>query len=70
VEPQRLLQSVKQPLLTALQCAQLLEGIDFLTGTHGWTSGAMADADIDEAVARWGRALHRVVAEGHLARKA
>jgi len=70
VEPQRLLQSVKQPLLTALQCAQLLEGIDFLTGTHGWTSGAMADADIDEAVARWGRALHRVVAEGHLAGKA
>jgi hypothetical protein len=70
VDPQRLLQSVKQPLLTALQCAQLLEGIDFLSGTHGWTSGVMTDADMDEAVLRWRRALHRVIAEGHLAGKA
>jgi glutamate-1-semialdehyde 2,1-aminomutase len=70
VDPQRLLQNIKQPLLKALQCAQLLEGVDFLTGTHGWTSGVMTEADMDEAVLRWGRALHRVIAEGHLAGKA
>jgi len=70
VAPQRLLQSVTQPLLKALQCAQLLEGIDFLTGTHGWTSGVMTEADMDDAVLRWARALHRVIAEGHLAGKA
>mgnify|MGYP001050128834 FL=1 len=69
VPPRRLLESIKQPLLKALQCAQLLEGIDFLGGTHGWTSAAMTEADMDEAVRRWARALHRVVAEGHLAGK-
>lgn len=70
VDPQRLLQSIKQPLLKALQCAQLLEGIDFLSGTHGWTSGVMTVADMDEAVRRWERALHRVIAGGFLAGKA
>ena len=69
-DPARLLQKVKQPLLTSLQCAQLNEGIDFLAGTHGWTSGVMTEADMDEALLRWERALHRVVAEGHLAGKA
>ena len=70
VDPQRLLVNVKQPLLKALQCAQLLEGIDLLSCTHGWTSGIMTEADIDEAVARWERALHRVIAEGYLTGKA
>jgi glutamate-1-semialdehyde 2,1-aminomutase len=66
VDDQRLLQNIKQPLLKALQCAQLLEGLDLLTGTHGWTSGVMTEADVDEAVLRWERALHRVIAEGYL----
>jgi hypothetical protein len=70
VDPQRLLQNVKQPLLKALQCAQLLEGVDFLSGTHGWTSGIMTEADVHEAVGRWARALHRVMAEGYLSGKA
>ena len=69
VEPHRLLQRVKPPLLKALQCAQLLEGVDLLAGTHAWTSGVMTEADMDEAVQRWARALHRVIAEGHLAGK-
>jgi glutamate-1-semialdehyde 2,1-aminomutase len=70
VEPARLLQRVKQPLLKAIQCAQMLEGIDLLAGTHAWTSGVMTEADMDEAAARWARALRRVIAEGHLAGKA
>lgn len=69
VEPHRLLQRVKSPLLKALQCAQLLEGVDLLAGTHAWTSGVMTEADMDEAVQRWARALHRVIAEGYLAGK-
>jgi len=70
VDDQRLLVNVKQPLHSALQCAQLLEGIDILSCTHGWTSAAMTDADVADAVARWERALHRVIAEGYLAGKA
>jgi glutamate-1-semialdehyde 2,1-aminomutase len=70
VDYQRLLQNVKQPLLKALQCAQLLEGVDILGCTHGWTSGVMTEQDIDEAVARWERALHRVIAQGYLSGKA
>jgi glutamate-1-semialdehyde 2,1-aminomutase len=66
VAPPRLLQKIQPPLSTALQCAQLLEGLDFLGGTHGWTSGVMTEADMDEAVGRWARALHRVVAEGYV----
>jgi hypothetical protein len=30
----------------------------------------MTEADINEAVARWERALHRVIAEGYLSGKA
>ena len=70
VDDQRLLHNVKQPLLKALQCAQLLEGVDILGCTHGWTSGVMTEADIDEAVLRWERALHRVIAQGYLSGKA
>jgi len=70
VEPHRLLQRVKSPILKALQCAQLLEGVDLLAGTHAWTSGVMTEADMDEAVHRWARALHRVIAEGFLSGKA
>ena len=69
VSDERLLQNVKQPLLKALQCAQLLEGVDILSCTHGWTMGVMTEADIAETVHRWERALHRVIAEGHLAGK-
>jgi len=53
-------------LLSAIQCAQLLEGIDILGGNHFWTSVAMTEADIDEAVLRFARAVGRVVAEGYL----
>jgi glutamate-1-semialdehyde 2,1-aminomutase len=70
VDDQRLLLNVKQPLLKALQCAQLLEGVDILNCTHGWTSGVMTEADIDDAVRRWERALHRVIAQGYLSGRA
>jgi glutamate-1-semialdehyde 2,1-aminomutase len=70
VDDERLLLNVKQPLHKALQCAQLLEGIDILVCTHGWTSAAMTEADTNDAVARWERALHRVIAEGYLSGKA
>ena len=70
VDSQRLLQNVAPPLLKALQCAQLLEGVDILGCTHGWTSGVMTEGDVDEAVARWERALHRVIAHGFLSGKA
>jgi glutamate-1-semialdehyde 2,1-aminomutase len=66
VPPLRLLENTKQPLLTRIQCAQLVEGLDILGGTHFWTSLAMAEADIDEAVRRFARAIDRVVREGAL----
>jgi len=52
--------------LTAIQAAQLVEGLDLLGGTHFWTSLPMTAADIDEAVLRFARALDRVVREGYL----
>ena len=55
-----------QPLLSAIQCAQLVEGLDILGGTHFWTSLAMTEADIDEAVERFARAVDHVVREGYL----
>lgn len=62
----RLLENTRQPLLTAIQAAQLVEGLDLLGGTHFWTSLPMTAADIDEAVLRFARALDRVVREGYL----
>jgi len=70
VEIDRLLTNVKEPLGTNLYCAQMLEGIDILGKTHGWTNAAWTEADVNEAVARWSRALHRVIAEGYLSGKA
>jgi glutamate-1-semialdehyde 2,1-aminomutase len=69
VSPARLLENVRQPLLTALQQAQLLEGIDFLGGSNGWTSLAWTEADAGEATLRFARALRRLIAEGFLARR-
>jgi hypothetical protein len=70
VETDRLLTNVKEPLGTNLYCAQMLEGIDILGKTHGWTNGAWTEADVNEAVMRWSRALHRVIKEGYLSGKA
>ncbi|MBP1705869.1 MAG: aminotransferase class-III, partial [Chloroflexi bacterium] len=69
VPPARLLEGVRQPLLSALQQAQLLEGIDVLGGTHGWTSLAWTEADVDEVTLRFARALRRLIAAGYLARR-
>jgi glutamate-1-semialdehyde 2,1-aminomutase len=69
VPPLRLLEFVRQPLLSALQQAQLLEGLDLLGGVHGWTSLAWTDADVDEATLRFARALRRLIAEGYVARR-
>jgi len=69
VPPLRLLENVRQPLLTKMQQAQLVEGLDFIGGTHGWTSAAMHEADVDEAVLRFARALRRVIGEGYLTRQ-
>ena len=69
VDAERLLLNVKEPLATNLYCAQMLEGVDTLGKTHGWTSAAWTEADVNECVARWSRALHRVIAEGHLSGK-
>jgi glutamate-1-semialdehyde 2,1-aminomutase len=66
VSPQRLLDGTLQPLLSAIQCAQLIEGLDILGGTHFWTSLAMTEADIDEAIERFARAVDHVVREGYL----
>ncbi len=65
----RLLENTRQPLLSAIQCAQLVEGLDIIGGTHVWTSAVMTNADIDEAVLRFARALKRVISEGYLARQ-
>lgn len=69
VPPLRLLENIRQPLMTALQQAQPLEGIDILGGAHGWTSAAWTEAEVDEAVLRFARALRRVIGEGYLTRR-
>ncbi len=66
VPPQRLLESIRPPLLSALQGAMLLEGLDVLGGSHAWTSAVMTETDVDDAVGRFARALHRVRREGLL----
>ena len=70
VPPFRLLENIRPPLMGALQMAQPLEGIDVLGGSHGWTSAAWTEADVDEATLRFARALRRVIAEGYLTRRA
>jgi len=64
----RLIESIQPPLLQALHAAMLLEGLDVLGGSHAWTSAVMTEADIDDAVGRFARALYRVTQEGLLAR--
>ena len=64
----RLIESIQPPLLQALHAAMLLEGLDVLGGSHAWTSAVMTEADIDDAVDRFARALYRVTQEGRLAR--
>jgi glutamate-1-semialdehyde 2,1-aminomutase len=66
VLPARLIESIRPPVLHALHTAMLLEGLDVLGGSHAWTSAVMTDADIDDAVGRFARALHRVMREGLL----
>ncbi len=66
VETARLLEGTRQPLLRLMQGAQMVEGLDILGGNHAWTSGVMTEADVDEAVAMYARAVHRVVREGGL----
>jgi glutamate-1-semialdehyde 2,1-aminomutase len=67
VPPGRLIESIRPPVLQALHAAVLLEGLDVLGGSHAWTSAVMTERDIDEAVERFARALHRVTQEGLLA---
>jgi hypothetical protein len=66
VPPARLIQSIRPPALQALHGAMLLEGLDVLGGSHAWTSAVMTESDIDDAVGRFARALHRVTREGAL----
>lgn len=66
VDPLRLLENTRPAVLKAVQAAQLVEGLDIIGGTHAWTSIAMTDSDIDEAVVRFARAIDRVVREGAL----
>ena len=66
VAPARLIQSIRPPALQALHGAMLLEGLDVLGGSHAWTSAVMTESDIDDAVGRFARALHRVTREGAL----
>jgi hypothetical protein len=51
----------------ALHAAMLLEGLDVLGGSPAWTSAMMSEADIDDAVGRFARALRRMTREGLLA---
>jgi glutamate-1-semialdehyde 2,1-aminomutase len=67
VPPARLIENIRPPLLHALHAAMLLEGLDILGGSHAFTSIAMTESDIDDAVGRFGRALDRVRREGLLA---
>jgi glutamate-1-semialdehyde 2,1-aminomutase len=69
VPPARLMENVRQPLLTALTQAQLVEGLDLLGAANGWTCLAWTDADADEATLRFARALRRLVAEGFVTRR-
>ncbi|MGH2650327.1 MAG: aspartate aminotransferase family protein [Actinomycetota bacterium] len=66
VPPARLIESIRPPVLHALHAAMLLEGLDVLGGSHAWTSAVMTEADIDDAVSRFARALRRVTGEGLL----
>jgi glutamate-1-semialdehyde 2,1-aminomutase len=66
VPPARLIQNIRPPALQALHAAMLLEGLDVLGGSHAWTSAVMTEADIDDAVGRFARALHRATREGAL----
>ncbi len=61
--PLRLLEGVRQPWLAVLQRALLLEGLDFLGGTHGYVSAAHSKSDIDRAVVAFGQAIDRVQRE-------
>ena len=67
VTPARLLESIRPQVLQALHAAMLLEGLDVLGGSHAWTSAVMTEADIDDAVGRFARALRRVTRDGLLA---
>src|SRR5262249_13169449 len=66
VPPARLIQNILSPALQALHAPMRLEGLDVLGGSHAWTSAVMTEADIDDAVGRFARALHRVTREGAL----
>jgi hypothetical protein len=67
VSPARLIENIRPPLGHTLHAAMLLEGLDVLGGSHAWTSAVMTESDIDDAVGRFARALHRVRRQGLLA---
>jgi glutamate-1-semialdehyde 2,1-aminomutase len=67
VSPARLIENIRPPLMQSFHAAMLLEGLDVLGGSHAWTSAVMTESDIDDAIGRFTRALHRLRREGLLA---
>jgi glutamate-1-semialdehyde 2,1-aminomutase len=66
IQTGRLMEGTRRALRSALHKANLLEGIDFIAGNHGWLSAAHTVADIDETVAAFGRSLDRAMQDGDL----
>jgi glutamate-1-semialdehyde 2,1-aminomutase len=63
VPAERLLQSTPAPLKQLFWTACLVEGIDWMAGTHGWVSAVHTEADIEFTADAFERALQRVVTE-------
>lgn len=63
VPTQRLMHGTPLPLRQMLWKANLLEGIDWLSGDHGWLSAAHTTDDVSRTIDAFGRALHRVASE-------
>jgi glutamate-1-semialdehyde aminotransferase len=56
------------PVGAPLHLAMLLNGVDYNRGSaNGWLNGAMTDADVDQMVDAFDRALERLRREGSAA---
>ncbi len=63
VPSSRLLEPMPQLLRSAFWKASLLEGVDWLSGQHGWPSAAHSAEDLELTIEAFGRTLQRVVGE-------
>ena len=63
---ERLRRGITGQLSTALHCAMLLEGVHLFHG-HGFPSAAHTEADVEQTIDAFDRAIGRLQASGHLA---